>query len=223
MIALDDAKAWLLRSSWPRYLVYFASIAAIVGAALEVTVLYWVAGIAAAAATLWSAEQNAESGRLLQRQGERIVELSTRNAALLTGGDSFCYFEVSNLRQAQDVEMSVVIHVGEAPLYGVEARIVDLQQFDALPRPLTLDAFEGEVRLSIAEMAPGSAITLRGQPFVLGDADERDFNIFFAARNGFFTQSLRFRRVNGRWTRTTEVVRGNEVIFERGVDDPPPE
>jgi hypothetical protein len=39
----------------------------------------------------------------------------------------------------------------------------------------------------------------------LGSGNARDFNVFFSARNGFYTQLLRFRRVNGKWLSATSV------------------
>lgn len=210
----EGLKAWFIRSSLPRYFVYCATVAAIVGTALKANLLYWLAGILAAAATLWSSEQKAASQKLLQEQGQAIAELTARNAALVTGGDSFCYLEISNLDEGHDAGMCVIVQQGESPLYDVKARVVDLQRFAQLPKPTTRSALKNDLVLDIGDMAAGSATMELDQPFILGKSNERDFNVFFSARNGFFNQKLRFRRVNGQWARRTVVTRDGAVIFE---------
>ena len=141
--------------------------------------------------------------------------MTTRNAALVTGGDSFCYLELSNLDEGHDAGMCVVVQQGDYPLYGVSARIVDLQRFAERTKPLDYAALKGDLELEIGDMAAGSATLRTDRPLVLGDVDVRDFNIFFNARNGFFRQELHFRRCEGKWLRSTRVVRDNEVIFEK--------
>lgn len=55
-------------------------------------------------------------------------------------------------------------------------------------------------------------------PFTLGNGDTRRFNIFFSARNGFFNQALRFKKIQGKWVSATKVKREEKVIYEE-VDD----
>jgi hypothetical protein len=209
---------WFLETSLPRYLVYTATVTAIVGGALEMNVLYWIAGIFAAAAALWSAEQNAASTKLLRKQSEKIGELSTRNACLVTGGDSFCYLDITGLDEGTDVGMCVVVQQGDYPLFDVSARIVDLQLFSQITEHTIKSVLSTDQVMEIGNLAAGSASMAYEKPFMLGSSDARDFNIFFSARNGFFNQKLRFRKCNGHWLRKISVTRDGQTIFE--LDDP---
>ena len=52
-------------------------------------------------------------------------------------------------------------------------------------------------------MSPNSALPL--MDWRLPDTDEQDYNVFLNARNGFFTQLIRLRRVDGNWKVATRV------------------
>jgi hypothetical protein len=55
----------------------------------------------------------------------------------------------------------------------------------------------------------------------LPNTDEQDYNVFLGARNGFFTQVLRFRRIDGQWKVATRVERqtldegDHQVLYEK--------
>jgi hypothetical protein len=65
-------------------------------------------------------------------------------------------------------------------------------------------------------MAKGSAQSIAR--FDIGAETERDFNIFFNARNSFVTQLLRLRKINNQWVYATKVIRDNKNLFEK-IDD----
>jgi hypothetical protein len=44
---------------------------------------------------------------------------------------------------------------------------------------------------------------------LLGDKQERSFNVFFGAKNGFWTQRYRLRKVDGQWRDSVVVDRLN--------------
>ena len=73
-----------------------------------------------------------------------------------------------------------------------------------------------EIRLPIGNMIKGTASMIRRFP--LGTGSKRDFNIFFSARNGLFTQLLRLRKIDGKWIYAMKVERDGKLIFEK-VDD----
>jgi hypothetical protein len=52
-------------------------------------------------------------------------------------------------------------------------------------------------------MSPNSARPLFD--WQLPDTDEQDYNVFLNSRNGFFTQLVRLRRVDGSWRVATRV------------------
>jgi hypothetical protein len=141
-------------------------------------------------------EQASHFEHLAKRQ-----EVSFSNiAALITGGDSFCYlmlfwFDMENHRARQIAFRKV----GKHPLREVSARIYDL----ATQQSRTFDL--GTIT--------AVAIQVSGQ-WDLGPTDHARYNITFHALNGFYTQFLRLARVDEYWAAATRVVRGNEVILE---------
>ncbi|MEW5992867.1 MAG: hypothetical protein AB1744_00530, partial [Candidatus Zixiibacteriota bacterium] len=75
---------------------------------------------------------------------------------------------------------------------------------------------QADTNIQIGNMIRNTASTFR--PFNLGTSARRDFNIFFSARNGLFTQLLRMRKVDGKWFYATKVQKQDKVIFEK-IDD----
>lgn len=129
---------------------------------------------------------------------EQLEDQAKEITYYTTGGDSFCYFGVGI---NGNIATWTVVHQGKYPLYNVAARIVDLAMFDAAMKSGNPFAADSNVR--IGDLAQNQAGMLHSMD--LGDGDSRDFNVFFSARNGFFTQLLRFRRVEGKWLSATTV------------------
>lgn len=130
-----------------------------------------------------------------------IGELETQTREIThytTGGDSFCYFGASINGNIANL---AVVHEGKYPLYNVEARIVDLSKFDAAMT--SGNPFAADTNIRIGDIAQNQAMFAHSMD--LGTGDFHDFNIFFTARNGFFNQLLRFRRVGGNWISATSV------------------
>jgi hypothetical protein len=115
-----------------------------------------------------------------------------------TGGDSYCYFGVG---VNGNTATWTVVHQGKYPLYNVGARIVDLSQFQAAMN--SGNPFAADTNLRIGDIGQSQAAQVHSMD--LGSGNARDFNVFFSARNGFYTQLLRFRRVNGKWLSATSV------------------
>jgi hypothetical protein len=139
--------------------------------------------------------------------------------AHVTGGDSYCYLTLANLMPGSNSGIVTVIHQGKHVLYDVTARICDLQAVEAVRNNLTFQAINNtEIHRSFGNLTPGFA---KGNDvWDLGASTRRDFNIFWAARNGGFVQLLRFRRVGDCWSYATKVERG-EVVFEQVQGDYP--
>lgn len=125
-----------------------------------------------------------------------------------TGGDSFCYFGVG---VSGDTAAWTVVHQGKYPLYNVAARIVDLSKFHAAMS--SGNHFAADTNIRVGDIAQSQAMAMFTMD--LGTGDSRDFNIFFSARNGFFTQLLRFRRVEGQWISATSVTSMALAAVER--------
>lgn len=142
------------------------------------------------------------------------LETRTRDViAHVTGGDSFCHL-IPNLL--------IVIHTGAHPLYGVSARAVDLDLFDAGIE--AGDPFAGDYTLQVGDMSPKlasmvlDAHNLKATPWTR-------LNVFFSARNGLWTQELRRTAAvqDAEWA--TRVTRNKdditETLFEHATDNYP--
>lgn len=158
-----------------------------------------------------------------REKSEEIARLTRRTLDSVTGGDSFPSLSVF-LEDDHNSGMLAIRHHGEHPLYDVTARVVDLQKAASIkPRPgLTFEAVTAaDTYLQIGTLVP-SYISFRGR-VDLGDVDRRDFNVFFVARNGGFTQNYRLVRVEKGWTSASRVIRDldQKIMFEVVRDDYP--
>ena len=97
----------------------------------------------------------------------------------------------------------MVIHVGAYPLYGVTARLVDLGKplgARSLSEVLSADfvLHVGDLAVKNAWIDPRVSVPFRSD-------SRQDFNIFFNAKNGFWTEELRLRKVSGVWLKALRV------------------
>ncbi|HXX44879.1 MAG TPA: hypothetical protein VEJ38_09125 [Candidatus Acidoferrales bacterium] len=121
-----------------------------------------------------------------------------------TGGNSYCYIDLGNVGDAGGIITAV--QQGEFPLHDTDVRIVDVDKWNKLPQPLNMEEIgSAETDLKIGELSPTSAKMLGNYRFTSGES--HSFNIFFSATNGFWTEFLRVRRVDGKWLQAIKVFR----------------
>jgi hypothetical protein len=164
-------------------------------------------------------KQNKVENELLKIQektAKMLDELETKTSDLvshLTGGDSFCYLMIGNLFKSSNVGIFTVVHCGNHVIYDVKARICDLNV------PVTAQmSGNSEIHRTFGNLTPGHAIS-QGS-WNLGDGENKNYNIFWNARNGGFVQLLRFRKINDQWYFATKVQR-DKVIFEKIQEEYP--
>jgi hypothetical protein len=162
------------------------------------TMVIFVGGIIAAIGAVWAAYDQTKSSKQLQEKSEEIARLNRETANTVTGGDSFCY--LMPIGNAPD--RVSVIHSGKYPLYDVSVQLVDLDD-PAFSKP-TFSSI-GANTITIGNIPPNSIQVLGSVIKLTGD--RKRLNIFFSARNGFYTQQLRMRLVNGEWKSATRVTR----------------
>ncbi|HMS83656.1 MAG TPA: hypothetical protein PKD12_08400 [Nitrospira sp.] len=131
-------------------------------------------------------------------QERRIAELNEHIASSITGGNSFAYMTV--LLQFNPPRL-VLFHQGKYPLYDVAVRIVDLGKMKQ--KSYSISDLESEAQFSIGNLAPHQSRVLKP---ILISSDSLRLNIFFSARNQFFTQLLRMRRIGNQWKIAIKVV-----------------
>lgn len=149
---------------------------------------------------------NTQLEERLLSQSEIIARLSEKSINTTTGGDSFCYLFIHPTESGTEWVPSF-IHSGKYPLYGVHARVVDLEKFREILKKgqkLTLhDASEKLIR--VGDMTVGTSSPMWNIRIPWSDSPSHAYNVFFSGRNGLWEQQVRLRRIDGRWVRATVV------------------
>jgi hypothetical protein len=125
-----------------------------------------------------------------QAQFEKMMSGIGKNIDTVTGANDYGYI-VYNIGQGS----MAFIHVGEHPLYEVEARFVDTDNMNAAPLGVVI---------SIGNCAPHVARLLNPMPF---KDPRQNFTITFLARNGSWLEQLRLRKVDGKWVQALRVLK----------------
>jgi hypothetical protein len=130
--------------------------------------------------------------------------LNRQIAASVTGGDGFpCLTFASLLVAGPNSAILTLLNQGEHPLYEVNGYIADLQESRQVSDKEQVPAWTWFKNIQGGNMSPNSARPLFD--WQLPETDEQDYNVFLNARNGFFTQLVRLRRVDGSWRVATRV------------------
>lgn len=143
---------------------------------------------------------------LLNTLEERTSELTGH----LTGGDSYCYFQP--IIGAEGILNLMAINGGRFRLEEIHARIVDIDLMthliDTSQHPLAGDQY-----INIGSLGP-SRCTYFQAIKVFNGADSVRLNVFFNARNGNSTQSLRFVKVDGNWHSASRITTANGEVID---------
>lgn len=180
-------------------------------------VIIFIGVLISAFGALWASQRQASFERNLREKSEEIARLNQELANSVIGGDSFCYLAVLGPDPVTNTGLLMVAHQGKHNLYDVHARIVDLEKLDQLKGNLSFATLnQTDTNISIGNLIPSHGQMFH--PVTLGNGNTRSFNIFFSARNGSFTQLLRFKKIHGKWVQATKVEREDKVIYEK-IDD----
>lgn len=178
--------------------------------------LIFLGAFLAALGALWASQQQVKFERDLRAKSDEIADLNREIANLVTGGDSFCYVTIASINPNANRGILTVVHQGDYSTFDINVRMVDLQKSREI-KDYTLNALkQAQTTLQIGSLIKGTALAVG--PFDLGSSPERDFNIFFIARNSQFTQFLRLRKIDDKWVTATKVERDGKIIFEK-VDE----
>ena len=140
----------------------------------------------------------------------------------ITGGDSACYID-GNTENDSFIKLNAAIHIGHHTLYDVNARIVNVLLFTKLGNVISYaDIAKTETNIRLGNLIPGHANMIALNIPLGRDHNKYELNIFFSARNGSFTQLLRFRKVENKWLCATRVEResaGDVVTIFEKIDE----
>lgn len=130
---------------------------------------------------------------------------SSEVSSLLTGGNTFCYFDV--LGQQFPLTVGNVRKNGEGPLYNVKMK---LQALVPAAGGGGAQLGRGRINCLIGDLPASNRPAFGDIPlssFNLKDQDSVDFDVAFEAKNGYWNQKLCLRKADGRWVRATKVFR----------------
>jgi hypothetical protein len=141
---------------------------------------------------------NTELQEHLLKQSDTISGLARKAIDTAIGGDSFCYMAMERASMDLGSAMALFVKVGEYPLYEITAWILDLENAGTLG---------DQIQLPLGNMMAGATSHITSTRFMFSGSDRRRFNVFFNARNGFWSQQLRYRRIGGKWLMAYQVWR----------------
>jgi hypothetical protein len=133
----------------------------------------------------------------------------TSNSA--TGGDSFCYMIFPQNSIAGSRAMPTFVSVGKYPLSNIDVRIVDIDSFNrrtaSHPNLSLQELVANDIRLRIDELSANSSAINFAWSVPLADSDKQNLRIFYSARNGFWSEDLGIRHINGKYLEALKVWR----------------
>jgi len=144
---------------------------------------------------------------------DEIKRLNNYILSTITGGDSFCRLSLVSINSSTNNALMCAIPVGEYPLYDVHFTIADLGKVEKMPDDFTYEDFRRTVtNINVGNLA-GSCKVLG--KLNLGSGDEKKYTVNIIARNGFFTQLIRLKRIEGKWIIATKVMKEEIKVWER--------
>ncbi|MEO1030978.1 MAG: hypothetical protein AAFX55_06220 [Bacteroidota bacterium] len=168
-----------------------------------------------------NSHQTKELGQLRNENYQLSKDLAKASIELtnnIIGGDSYCYLAIGYIRQ-NSASMTIVSQ-GKYPIYEVQMRIVDLELFNQTKGNFNLETMDKtQIIMDLGNLPSKSAKSI-GNLSSDFSKNEKEFNVFFSARNGFFTQTIRMKKVKGVWKTKTQVTKqfSNEILFQRTDD-----
>ena len=141
-----------------------------------------------------------QQGDSLIIKSEKISNLQQQLTDIVTGGNSFCYLRLVKGEAKVNNVFLVVVPVGNEPLYDVNIRICDLEIEIPTKENLTLEeTMKSQNIINIGNIGIKQE-QLIGSIKWSGITQQR-YNVFISTRNGFYTELIRLRLINGNWWR----------------------
>lgn len=186
----------------------------------------FVAGLIVLGSGIYAGYQSQIATAEIQRQGEKIAELSQKNSELsekiagsITGGESYCYLMLSP--KTKNIVNLMIISEGEFPVYDVEVQIHDLRR--------RIENFKNQKQknmggndyfnlllssakiVKVGNIGPNQGYPL-GTLTLPNDVDMANYEIDIFARNGRVTQFVQYRKFNDKWTRAEKIHFPNNTV-----------
>lgn len=207
--------------TWLHETFSFPAVLACFGALLSAGGAIWASyeqNMAQKAAEIKTAEIKQLNTKILTLSEENKI-LAKEGISAVTGGNGFAYIDILK-GYFPNAFSPAVISASEYPQYDLSIRFYDEQ------KPHDIQIVQPLV-LNIATLPPGQSIFNKIPAFDLdGKTDHAKFNIFISARNGFFIEELRLRKVEGEWYSALRLFKSESndkktLLFEQAMDKYP--
>jgi hypothetical protein len=201
------------------YLPYLSAITTFLGAVLltvgfipSLEGIRLIGGVIAAVGAFWSAHRQVKAASENRKRDQKIISLSEQLQSHLTGGDSFCYGYPTF--DGPGVFRWLFIQSGQYVLSDVHVRISNLGSSNI--RGLLGRSFK------LGTMFPGKVLPFEAQEVRLSS---HGYNLFFIARNGSWTQEIRWTELPGVLAVANRVIRDGmpldqPLLFEVSPQSP---
>ena len=185
-------------------------------------ILIFIGALIVATGALWSSVEQTKSEKYLKEKNQEIANLNKKISMSITGGDSFCYIGHPLDGSQGDKLIATIVQQGEYPLYDVNIRMLDLEKSDLWQKKgLTfIEAMnKSQTIINVGNM-PASSAQMIGT-LDLTNQNRMRYNVFIGARNGFITQLIRLKKVDGIWKGAIKVERNGKKLREKVDPDYP--
>lgn len=158
---------------------------------------------------------------------KEAAQLARKNTAIITGGDSYCYFLPFRPSEKTNTVDLMLTTEGEYPLYDVSVKIDDVEKmmgivkkeyeegklpYDSMTQSMKMLAQASKI-IEVGNLGSNQAMQMSGIKIPLA-VDKKSYNIQITARNGTIVQFIRFRKINNQWKMANKVMRNGEVLKE---------
>jgi len=192
----------------PAIISFIGAIGSAISTYFATTTLSLIFGFLAGFGALWAVHRQVISSHENRKLTDKIMQLQSKALDYLTGGASFCYASPVFFLKAKEGFIWTFIHSGDVPLSEVSVRICDLD-FDK--KGLTRE--QASKTYNLDTLFPG-----RCHSYNFGDLSHEmgNYNLFFVAKNGGWTQEIRWI-----WLSNTNFVVANRVFQDgRPITEP---
>ena len=178
-------------------------------------------GFIVAIGGFWSASETQHFQQEVKIKNAKIEELNNYVLSTITGGDSYCYLAFASINNVTNEAVILAVSQGKYPIYDAGFRVVDLEEFSKISKNhVTFEIIQkSEQNIGIGNMSPSAAKVIG--KFNLGSGNEKNYNVFISARNGFFTELIRLKRIDGKWKVATKVIKtegDKEIKLSENID-----
>jgi len=179
-----------------------------------------IGGLVAAAAVFFSQFEQQRVECKLDEANEQITRLSKNLVEFTIGGEGYCYASIAKLG------VLVFVNDTNAPLYDVSVRIVDVNAMHAQIAESRRRFGESDLDWGLLQQAerhhflgnigPNSA-NISSVQIPLNDPSLR-WNLFYSARNGFWTQQIMAAQADQQVEFALRVARDDSTLFQKVPD-----